>query len=77
MTNRNDITMGRVGAGLRASVETETDAQYLERIDREIAEGLRDLETGNVVSAAEHEADMDRFMAELLKEVSGRTSNQR
>lgn len=50
MTGRHNVKLGR-GASAR---EHETDAQYLQRIDGEIAEGLHDLATGNVVSAGEH-----------------------
>jgi hypothetical protein len=46
----------------------ETEAAYRARINREIEEGLRDLEAGNVVSREEHEAEMDRFMTELRQQ---------
>lgn len=48
-----------------SEVSAETEAAYRERINREIEEGLRDLDAGNVVTREEHEAEMDRFMAEL------------
>ena len=68
MPDRYPDTIGRVGATSRPAHQVppiETDAEYLARIDGEIAAGLNDLETGNVVSAAEHKAHMKRLLSEL------------
>jgi predicted transcriptional regulator len=43
----------------------ETDAEYLARIDREIAAGLEDIARGDVITEREYRADMTRFMSNL------------
>jgi hypothetical protein len=45
----------------------ESDATFRERLNCEIEDGFRDVKAGRIITAAEHRARMDRFMAELRR----------
>jgi hypothetical protein len=77
MTGTRGHNLRGAEPGFRAAAQpgasaagNETDAEYLDRIEREIAAGLEDLQAGNIVSAAEHREEMERFMSELRESYS-------